>query len=141
MDGGAMQQVFMYPHSVHLADETTNRGAERERAVYIIRNARLDADWASVDRRLMDIVGRSVSSLIQTQGLGDLHRMYLTASRDEVDYNLAYIPKDFTATKRSEFDLNYMRPLFERGRQMGVAGYPWAKHPPGFDPADASPAP
>jgi hypothetical protein len=137
VDGGATQQVFMYPPNLHLNTTATALGFERERKVYIIRNSRLDADWASVDRRTLSIANRAVSSLIQTQAAGDLIRMYVTATRDHVDYNLAYIPKDFNAPKRSEFDEAYMRPLFERGRQMAAHGYPCAKFPPTFDPANA----
>jgi predicted acylesterase/phospholipase RssA len=136
VDGGATRQVFMYPQTFRLAEQSAAMGADRQRAVYIIRNSRLDPDWASVDRRLLSIVNRAVSSLIQTQGLGDLYRMYLTTTRDHVDYNLAYIPSDFTVPKTSQFDVTYMRPLFERGRQMAAGGYPWAKYPPGYDPAE-----
>jgi len=136
VDGGATRQVFMYPPTFRLAEESTAIGAARQRAVYIIRNSRLDPDWASVDRRMLSIVNRAVSSLIQTQGFGDLNRMYLTTLRDQVDFNLAYIPADFTVPKKSQFDIEYMAQLFERGRQMAAAGYPWAKHPPGFEPME-----
>jgi hypothetical protein len=141
VDGGATRQVFMYPQNLHLAKTTATAGQERQRTLYIIRNARLDPDWASVDRRLMSIVGRSVTSLIQTQGLGDLNRMYLTATRDHLDFNLAYIPSDFTAPRKSEFDASYMRQLFDRGRQMALGGFPWVKYPPGYDPDDELVAP
>ena len=137
VDGGATRQVFMYPPTLHLAEVSKAEGADRKRTLYIIRNARLDPDWASVDRRLLSIVNRSVSSLIQTQGMGDLNRIYLTSMRDHIDYNLAYIPSYFTAPKKSDFDVGYMRPLFERGRQLAEHGYPWRKYPPGYDPADA----
>ena len=141
VDGGATRQVFMYPQNLHLGTTAAGVGVVRKRTLYIIRNSRLDPDWASVDRRLMSIVGRSVSSLIQTQGLGDLYRMYLTSTRDGLDYNLAYIPSDFRVPKKSDFDVAYMTPLFERGRQLAAAGYPWAKYPPGYDPNDALVAP
>jgi hypothetical protein len=73
--------------------------------------------------------------------MGDLNRMYLTSTRDHVEYNLAFIPKDFTAPKKSDFDVAYMKPLFERGRELAAAGYPWQKYPPGYDPADAAAGP
>jgi hypothetical protein len=147
VDGGTTRQVFMYPPNLNIA---ALGGGDRQRTVYIIRNSRLDADWASTDRRTLSIAGRAVSSLIQTQGEGDLIRMYLTSMRDHVDYNLAYIPRTFTVTEKSEFDETYMRALFERGREMAAHGYPWAKYPPEYDPANtwkvprraqASPAP
>ncbi len=138
VDGGATRQVFMYPPTLNLAAMSTTLGAERQRSVYIIRNSRLDPEWASVDRRTLSIVNRAVSSLIQTQGFGDLNRMYLTASRDHVDYNLAFIPQDFTVAKTAEFDINYMRPLFERGRELAAGGYRWSKYPPGYDPTSGA---
>ena len=72
VDGGAMALVFMYPPG--LTQAVTAAGgqiAERERHVYIIRNRRLDPNWAEIDRRTLSIVGRAISSMIQTQGIGD----------------------------------------------------------------------
>ena len=60
--------------------------------LYIIRNARLDPDWASVERKTMTVAARAIASLTQTQGVGDLYRIYLTTQRDGVDYNLALHP-------------------------------------------------
>jgi predicted acylesterase/phospholipase RssA len=138
VDGGVTRQVFMYPPNLDLATASAALGGgPRKRTVYVIRNSRLDADWASVDRRTLTIANRAVSSLIQTQGEGDLIRMYLTSTRDHVDYNLAYIPRTFTVPQKSEFDETYMRALFERGREMAAHGYPWEKYPPEYDPAHA----
>lgn len=134
VDGGATRQVFMYPPTLHLRDLASEANAERVRRLYIIRNARLDPDWASVDRRTLSIANRAVSSLIQTQGIGDLSQIYLTAKRDGIDYNLAYIPADFTTPKTAEFDPVYMTALFELGRSRARAGYPWDNFPPGFSP-------
>lgn len=141
VDGGASRQVFLYPPTVHVGDLARQANLNRDRHLYIIRNSRLDPDWASVDRRLMSIVNRSVSALIQAQGVGDLNRMFLSSRRDGIDYNLAYIPRDFTVTKNSEFDSRYMTALFERGRAMAAAGYAWDKYPPGYAPEDAVSAP
>lgn len=141
VDGGATRQVFLYPRRVHLAEIARAKGDARRRTLYIIRNSRLDPEWASVDRRVLTIANRAVSSLIQTQGMGDLDRIYMTATRDGIDYNLAFIPKDFNTPKKSEFDTAYMRQLFELGRQRAARGYPWAKFPPGYDPADEVAAP
>lgn len=70
----------------------------------MIRNARLDPAWAEVDRRTLTIAGRAISSLIQTQGVGDLYRIYLESKRDGVDFNLAYIPSSFEAPHREDFN-------------------------------------
>ncbi|WP_347540685.1 patatin-like phospholipase family protein [Inquilinus sp. CAU 1745] len=68
VDGGASAQVFVYPPSIDIHARDAERGIERERHLYVIRNARLDPDWAQVERRTFSILERTVSSLIQTQG-------------------------------------------------------------------------
>jgi hypothetical protein len=129
VDGGAMAQVFAYPPSLRLADV---RSEGRTRRLYIIRNARLDPEWASVERRTMPIATRAISALIQAQGVGDLYRIYLTTQRDDIDFNLAFIPSSFNTPRKEQFDTAYMRTLFKTGRDMAAAGFPWEKHPPGF---------
>jgi hypothetical protein len=62
--------------------------------------------------------------------------MYLTSLRDGIDYNLTFIPSDFTATRTSDFDPAYMTQLFDRGREMGLSGTEWLKTPPGYAPGD-----
>jgi hypothetical protein len=59
--------------------------------------------WASVERGTLTIAGRAISSLIQTQGLGDLYRIYTTAQQDGLDYNLAYIGADFQRRTQGRF--------------------------------------
>ena len=134
-DGGTMAQVFLYPPSVNLKELSATHGFERKRVVYIIRNARLDVEWASVERRVMPIATRAISSLTQTQGIGDLYRIYATTQRDGIDYNLAFIPPTFTVPHKEEFDTNYMRELYATGEKMARNGYPWQKTPPGFETA------
>lgn len=100
--------------------------------MYIIRNVHLDPEWASVERRLMTIAGRSIGSLIQMQGRGGLFRIHSVALRDGVDFNLAFIPPTFDTLHPEDFDTGYMRSLFQVGYDMAVKGYPWAKAPPGY---------
>ena len=141
VDGGTQAQVFLYP--VGLFNRIRQEGIKlppRARSVYVIRNARLDPDWASVDRNTLTIAGRAISSLIQTQGVGDLYRIYLTAQQDGLDYNLAYIGADFNAEHKEDFDTAYMRALFDYGYQLAKKGYPWQKAPPGLAAAKTEPA-
>ena len=135
VDGGASAQVFVYPPGLDISKS----GVKRERHLYVIRNARLDPDWAQVDRSTLTIAGRAISSLIQTQGVGDLYRIYLTATRDGFDFNLAYIPKSFTRELKEPFETAYMNALFQVGYDMAAKGYPWAKAPPGFDAPPGEP--
>jgi predicted acylesterase/phospholipase RssA len=134
VDGGAIAQVFIYPASIHVKDEAAAAGVTRERRLYVIRNARLDPDWAHVERKTMSIAQRAISSLIHTQGIGDLYRIYTTTQRDGVDFNLAFIPPSFNAPHKEQFDTEYMRRLYDVGYAMAEKGFPWAKTPPGFEP-------
>ncbi|MBF0256160.1 MAG: patatin-like phospholipase family protein [Gammaproteobacteria bacterium] len=131
VDGGAVAQVFVYPPSFHLKDLSGAKNAKRERRAFIIRNARLDPDWHEVQRSTMSIAGRAISSLINSQGIGDLYRIFMTTQRDGVDFNLAFIPPTFKAEHKEEFDTEYMRQLYQTGFEMAVKGYPWQKRPPG----------
>jgi len=132
VDGGAFSQVFLYPRQV------TERRRERLRrhqpvvpaSAYVIRNGRLDAQWAAVDRRAMSIAGRAISTMIASSGYNDVVRIWNTTQRDGIDYNLAYIPRDFTATYTEPFEQAYMRALFDFGFERARRGYDWAKQPP-----------
>ncbi len=132
VDGGIMAQVFVYPISIRIEEAAAAIGVTRERKVYIIRNARLDPDWANVERSTMSIAGRAIASLIHSQGIGDLYRIYAAAERDGVDFNLTFIPSSFNFPHKEEFDNEYMRKLYDVGYDQGVKGVPWAKTPPGF---------
>ena len=133
VDGGAMAQVFVYPPSLDMKAGARQLGIQqRERRAYVIRNSRLDPEWAQVERSTMTIAGRAISSLIHTQGIGDLYRIYLTTQRDGVDFNLAYIPDSFNAPHTTDFDTEFMHQLFAVGYNMAAKGYPWHKTPPGF---------
>jgi predicted acylesterase/phospholipase RssA len=130
VDGGTASQVFVYPAGMKLHEYSAALGVHRDRKLYVIRNARLDPEWAEVDRRTLPIAMRAIACLIQYQGIGDLYRIYSVAQRDHIDYNLAYIPSTFQVPHTAEFDPVYMSQLFEFAERMAVAGYPWAKSPP-----------
>lgn len=130
VDGGASAQVFVYPPRLHFGEMSAAESADRQRTLYVINNARMDPAWASVDRRTMSIAGRAVSSLIQTQGAGNIYQIYNTASRDGIDFNLAFIPSDFSTPHTEDFDQAYMRSLFQHAFDLARHGYPWRKEPP-----------
>jgi predicted acylesterase/phospholipase RssA len=125
VDGGVASQLFVYPAAINLPEL-----AARERTLYIIRNARLDPEWAQVDRRTLPIAMRAISTLIQNQGIGDMYRIYTIAERDHIDFNLTFIPPSFKVQKERDFDTKFMHALFETGDRMGAEGIDWFKRPP-----------
>jgi hypothetical protein len=135
VDGGAIAQLFLYPPTLE-----ASRLLKRERHAYIIRNARLDPDYAAAERRTITIAGRAISTMLAASGHNDVLRTYFVSQRDGVDYNLAYIGSDFVAPeKKGEFDQAYMRALYDYGYQQARAGREWHKAPPGLDKAAARP--
>ena len=127
-DGGGTSQVF---GAMFLGRLKEMKGASAGR-LYLIRNAQLRPEWKAVQPKLASIAGRTVSTLIVTQGFGDLYRAYLAAQAGNVDFNLAAIPVDFDAPREGEFDPVFMRALFDRGYEQARGGFPWAKVPPGL---------
>ena len=92
----------------------------------------LDPDYQGITRNVLPIASRTIDSLIRTQGIGDLYQIYALCQRDGNDFNLAYIPSDFTDEPSEGFDPVYMKKLFEREYQMALAGKKKKKGPPGF---------
>ncbi len=132
VDGGAFAQVFLYPPSVSRFRQAriARRLPVAPARTWVIRNSRLDPDWASVDRRTLGIAGRAITSMIAASGINDVLRIYAAAERDGVDYNLAYIGRDFTVEYGQPFEQSYMRSLFEYGRHRMLQGNAWAKKLP-----------
>jgi hypothetical protein len=131
VDGGAFAQAFLYPAGI-----TRRRRERMERGklvvpatAYVIRNGRLDPEWATVERRTMGIASRAIATMIAASGINDVLRMYSTTQRDGIDFNLAYIGADFTQVLPEPFDPGYMSALFDYGYQRARRGYDWAKKP------------
>jgi predicted patatin/cPLA2 family phospholipase len=130
VDGGAASQVFLYPVGVDYDQVLAKLGVPGRPKVYIIRNSRLDPIYEEVENKIIPIAGRSLASLVRTQGIGDLYRIYLQTCRDGLEFHLAYIPSDFTAKSDGEFDRAYMQALFDLAYERSKAGYDWVRMPP-----------
>jgi hypothetical protein len=134
VDGGTASQVFLYPAGFSLKRFSKEEKVQRKRTVYVIRNAKLGPEYEVVERRTLPIAGRAIATLVKTQGVGDLYRIYLGCLRDDLDYRLAFIPEEFSVVPREMFDPEHMKALFDLGYRRAMSGYPWAEAPPGFEP-------
>lgn len=130
VDGGTAAQVFIYPSVVDWQVLLEKLQVPAPPKVYVIRNAGLRPRWEPVEPRIYKIAGSAISSLIRTQGLGDLTQIYLLSQRDGAEFYLAYVPDEFREEPDEPFDRDYMIELFERGYEMARAGYPWERLPP-----------
>lgn len=132
-DGGTSTQIFLYPVGLDWDLVVKKLEVKGEPHVYLIRNARLKPARKAMEQKVFAIAERSITSLIRTQGIGDMYRMYLAAERDGIDYHLAYVPDDFDEKAKEMFDPEYMKKLFDLGYRMATSGFPWKKAPPGFE--------
>jgi hypothetical protein len=132
VDGGATREVFLIPTQFMAKKTDGSLGINPVRRAYIIRNGRVAPEFKPVKPRTLSIAGRAVSSLIKSQGVGDLYELFVFAKRNGIDYNLAYIPGDFPDTSTEAFDPVYMGKLFDLGFGLAQNGYPWKKVPPRF---------
>lgn len=132
VDGGTGAQVFVYPASFGWQTIIGKLEVPQAPTVYVLRNAFLSSPYSGVEQKILPIAGRSISSLIRTQGIGDLFRIFALCRRDGNDFNLAHIPSDFVEEPAEPFDEKYMGKLYELGYEMALKGYPWEKMPPGL---------
>ena len=107
-------------------------GVSGDQTLYIIRNGMLNPRWSEVKPKFADVTRASISTLIRTQGIGDLYRLYLSSKRDQISFRLAFIPAEFDFMSEEAFDPKYMRALFELAYELSRDGYDWATSPPGF---------
>ena len=132
VDGGTGTQVFVYPAEVNWPQITKKLKVKGKPQVYVIRNSFLEPDYNGVKQTVFPIASRSINSLIRTQGIGDVYQIFALCHRDGNEFNLAYIPAEFTEKPTEGFDKVYMGKLYQFGYDMGREGYPWKKGPPGF---------
>jgi hypothetical protein len=140
VDGGVQAEVIIYESALKLFRARKKFGSlipDRPRKLYIIRNAQVYPEFEIIKPHISKIGTRAIGSLTKYQGVGDLYRIYVLTQRDGIDYNLAFIPKDFHPKRTSEFDTKYMKQEFDMAFNMARCDCKWSKYPPGFEPASA----
>jgi len=130
VDGGAVSQVFVYPSALDLSVLLEKMEITEPFDVYVIRNSKIKPDWKPVTPGIFSISKSSIDSMIRTQGVGDLSTIYLLTQRDGGHFNLAYIPDDFDLKPEEQFDISYMKELYDLGYEMGKNGIVWDTVPP-----------
>jgi hypothetical protein len=132
VDGGVTTEVFLMPAGLSLKTVDRKLGMRTRSRLFVIRNGRTTPEFSVTKATLPAIAGKAIGSLIDTQAVGDLYRLYVIAKRDGIDYNVIDIPASFNVPSKSPFDNNFMRALYKTGYQMGSAGVQWKKTPPGY---------
>ncbi len=132
VDGGLGSQVFVYPAAVDWSLITKVLQVQGIPKVYVIRNSSFGAEYLNTKQGVISIASRSIDSLLRSQGIGDLYKIYALCERDGNEFNLASIPSSFDEEATEIFDPEYMGKLFDLGYQRALKGYTWEKVPPNF---------
>ena len=130
VDGGCCAQVFLLPQGLSWEVVKEKLAVRGRPSVWVIRNARLEPDWKTLELSLATLAARSIDSLIRTQGLGDIYRIWVDTRENDMDFHLAHMPEDFDLVAREPFDREYMNALFDKAYRLAKGGYPWEDAPP-----------
>jgi predicted patatin/cPLA2 family phospholipase len=136
VDGGTAAQVFLWGAGVNVKELSDRAGVDapsRKIRLFVIRNGRFHAEYHQLRNRFINIANRAVSTLIKTQGIGDMFRLYTIAMNNGMEFNLASIPPSFTLEATTVFDKEYMDALFNFGFDQAIQGYKWQHKPPYMD--------
>ena len=135
VDGGVEVQVMLFEDALDPMSPSGKWLQEQRRArnLYIIRNKKVYPEWQYVKPQIKYIAARTIDTLLKSQSIGDLYRLFAYCKRDGIDFHLAYVPEKFEGKSNSEFDPVYMKALFKDGYDMAASGYSWAKAPPGYE--------
>jgi len=135
VDGGTRTQVFFYGGTLDLqaaARKARFGDSSYLGNIYIIRNGRLSPEPEIIERKLMDITGRAVNTMIKSAAVSDLYRIYAFAQREAVNFHYVDIPDELVFVEEEAFDPDAMNTLFDAGYKLGLSADPWEKAPPGF---------
>ena len=130
VDGGAIAQ--MVGGLVVLAKQS-EPGSPAPARMYLLRNGRLEPQYAPPKMRLGPLADRSMSTTSMSQGYNDVLRAFVTARKAGAEFYLTSIPASFTEESKAPFDRQYMQALFAVGYEFGRHNGPWQRTPPGVD--------
>ncbi len=128
VDGGVMNSIVLAVPALTAEMRDAMFGPLKP-TLWLIQNNKLRAPYQPTEETLSGVVGTTISELIRAQSRGDQSRIYFLAERENLEYKLAAVPKDFSAPGGDEFDPAYLRRLFAEGERLARAGYPWRDAP------------
>jgi predicted acylesterase/phospholipase RssA len=133
-DGGTVTQVFFFAGTVDLSAVAQAAGRAQRAGhggiLYVIRNGKLGPEPEIIRRRLPEITGRAVSTMVKSAAYQGLHRMHAHTNASNLGFRYVAIPNDFESQADEPFDPREMKRLFELGHELGLAGTAWQDTPP-----------
>lgn len=135
-DGGLAATIYIAPDSILLANSTSSRLPASQ--VTLILNSKLMTEFAMTDRSLVGVLGRSLSIGVKRASRSAAILIAGAARRSGTDFNVAYVDQGFDVPSRGLFDPEYMKALFEVGRQQGRSDGPFRHAMPEATPPQAA---
>ncbi len=131
VDGGVVSQATaLTSWQVEARNLADQRGLSPAVSIYVVRNGKIAPESEAVEYGLLGIAGRSLATLIKSQGIGDLLSAYAAARIRGGDYYLTWIGEDFVQEYPGPFDPDYMSALSDYGYNLMKSGNAWERKPP-----------
>lgn len=130
VDGGTTQEFFVSPMNVPFQAFDALYPKPPIRKIFLINNSKVNPEQEVVKEQTIPIATRAISTLIKSQRLDEIYRIYRMAKDARADFNFIAVPPDFNAKSNQLFDPEYQRALFDEGFRAGKAGNRWLKQPP-----------
>jgi hypothetical protein len=127
VDGGVISQSTVM--TGWQPDLLQARGIQPMR-LYVIHNNRIQPEPEATDVTLVGIGGRSMSTIIKSQGTVNILEAYQAAQLNRAQFRATWIGADFTLPYVGPFDQAYMQALFAYGERRALDGKVWSTLPP-----------
>jgi hypothetical protein len=139
VDGGVKAQLFVNAEVLNLAAMRQKYGASAstfrdiKRTLYVVRNAKVGPDPEQVDRKLITITGKAMTSLLNSMARSDIERIYkISQAAPNAEFYWISLPSEYIPESLEPFDPVTMRKIYEIGYELGLNGDAWREHPPGL---------
>ena len=137
VDGGTTREIFISPVEAPLKSFDPLYDVPPLRRIWIVKNGKLAPEYDVVPKQTIALSVRAIYTLIKSQSLGDIYRVWRTTRDAGAEFNLLAVPPTFTLKAKEAFDPAYQSALFDQGFALGRAGI-WAKRPPVQRPITAA---
>ena len=134
VDGGTTREVFVSPINVPFSTYDPLYAKRPIRRLYVIKNGKAVPEQMVVKPKTLDIATRSIATLIKSQNIGEIYRIWRMSRDNGADFNFIAVPPTFSVVAQEAFDPVYLEALFETGRKLGRSRKPWMKKPPDLVP-------
>ena len=134
VDGGVITQVFFHATVVNIEQirkEMLKEYTPREKGeIYIILNGTVHPIPEKIDRNILNITERTLSTMIKASAISDLRRIYMLSKKEDLEINFIGIPEDFEFAATEAFDRLEMLDLYKLGYKIGSSSNRWQQNVP-----------